>query len=878
MKTSEAISFLIDQTNEDTILSEKCGEVVQSAINCIQNDKVTSVNILLDTLRCIEDKQKTPKDNSSSKSFKLAMILFLLADLGAKEAFPHIVCAFSSTDENSIFDHLNLSPNCLGTVLANIISNEDDAVTLENCVFKQGIHTSNRFSAYCAVSLYRLNSNNKQDLEVFYEKLLYCFSTGQFEPRENHELLVSMLNICIQHELKGLYSKGQDLLLRLLETYPYQYHSNSFVRDYFKIYFKLDPSAEELIEKTRSCLMSLDHCIDRELFQCNTLAEVGGFLFEKALEDIPDTNLDLIKLAVRQLQCYPINNRTAPLTDTQYQEEFCYRLEIKQPPKKLYLRAQELYNDIFVTGYKNTYDKIEELIRQTKEKRIEVEAASDKIINAAKKDQSIKIDIRSLEDALTANYFKEKEFHTLYDYDDKKDIECGLLSFYRKSLENLFKQFCGETELSEKADEKLRRIVLECIRYNDKNDTVDDRFHPYETILKKFDYLLADTPELSLKKLFYKVKFIPFATQIEDNIKTAAFKTGSIYNENECKSILDKMRREEEEHPLYPESLIQCADRNLIEYRSVLEATAPDAVAQIRKALSSSSCLSERRALIERCLQLLETQDDEVVVNLLPVQIEGLFGDLFEYSSVYACTLDIGRYRNIIHSELVETIQYSVNIEINLTLDVIAYFKYYFSSIVRNTVAHGKHKLFVERGQIDRKGCDNKYGDTVYRRIIVLELLLDLNFLIQTIANISEVDAAIEYVNTTASYLTEQHDDGNGSNLYFSCLLDDLMGKRKSLHNNHYKSGIFTSYDPLQILCWCFNPYFETYFDDGANLNIVRNTICSSDFWNYVINKLGSCTLQDEYRVHLRKIIKKMFRLGLPSEICTLLKKANGLL
>lgn len=876
METSEAINFLIEKKNEDTILSEKYTETIQSAINCIRNDKMTSVNILLEILSCIEGKQETLQDNSTCKSINLAMILFLLADLGAKEAFPYIVCALSSEDENNIFDHLYLCPDCLGTVLANIISNEDDVVTLKKCVFMQDIHTSNRFSAYFAVSLYRLNSNNKQDLEAFYEKLLYCFSTGQLEPKENHGVLVSMHNICIQHELNGLFSQIQDLLLQLLETYPYKYHSNSFVRDYFHILFKLDPPVKERIKETLSYLRDLTHCIDNELFQCNTLADVGKFLFEKTLADLPNTNQDIIKLAIRQLQCYPFNNRTVPCTDTQYWEELCYCLEITQPPKELYLRAQKLYNDIFLTGYQNTYNRIEELIQQTKEKRKEVKITFETIIGKANGNYSIKKDICSFEDAFTANYFKEKELHALYD--DKNDIEYGLLSFYRESLENLFKQFCGEIGASEKANERLRRIVLDCIRYNNENDTVDDRFRPYETILKKFNYLVADKPELTLKKLFYKVKFLPFATQIENSIKIAAFQTRSIHNEDERETILARMQHEEEKHPLYPESLMQCADKNLIEYQSKLEDAAPDATAQIRRALSSSSCLSERRALIDRSLQLLETHDDEVVMYLLPVQIEGLFGDLFKYSSVYACTLDMGRYRNIIHSELVETIQHSISGEVNLTLDAVAYFKYYFSSIIRNTIAHGKHKLLVERWQIDRKGCENKYSDTVYKRIIVLELLLDLNFLIEIIVNISEVDAAIEYVNTTASCLADQHDDGNGNNLYFSCLLDDLMGKRKSLHKNHYKSGIFTSYDPLQILCWCFNPYFEKYFDDGgANLNTVRKTICSSDFWNYVIDKLDSYPLQEEYRRHLRKIIQKMFHLRLPPEICTLLQKANRL-
>lgn len=875
MKSSEAISFLIDQTNKDAILSEKNRDAVQSALNCLRNDKETSVNALLKILSCAEGRQKTLQDSSTDRSYDLTAVLLLLADLGAKEAFPNTVCALSSEDENDIFDRLDLDPDSLGTELANIISDEDDAAALEKCVFMQDIHTGIRFSAYWAVSLYCLNSKNIQYLESFYEKLLCCFGTGQFEPTESHRMLVSLLNICIQCELKGLCLKGRDLLIRQLEIYPHQHRSNSFTRDYHKILFKLDPPVKEVLNETCSYLMKLDHCIDKKIFEYDTLEDVGRYLFEKTLTVLQNTDKDIIRLAVRTLQCYPYNNRQAPCTDTQYYEELCYRLDITQPPKNLYLRAKNMYNDIFVTGYQKTYDRIGELIRQTKEKRNKVKTAFDTIIGKANKDHSVKKDIRSFEDEIIADYFKVKELHALYD--DKDGKEHGLLVFYQKSLESLFDRFCGENRTPETADKLLRQIVLNCIRYGDVYDTVDDRLLAYETVLKQFDYLLADTPELTLKKLFYKVKFLPFAAQIEDDFKTEAFKNGSIHNWDDHEFIQVQMRRRAKEHPLYPESLMQCADEDLNKYMSVLETEAPCAIAQIRKALSSSGCLLERSALIERSLQLLETRDDEVVVNLLPIQIEGLFSDLFEYSSIYACTSDMRLYRNIIHSELVETIQHSISQKINLTLDAIAYFKYYFSSIVRNTVAHGKHKLLVERWQIDRKECENKYDAAVYRRIIVLELLLDLNYLIQTISITSEVDAAVEYVNTTAACLTKQRDDGNSNNDYFCCLLDDLMGKRESLHKNHYKSGFFTSYDPLQILFWCFNPYFEMYFDDrDTNLNTVRNAICSSDFWNYVKVELASHTFQKVYRENLRKIIKEMLRLGLPPEISTILKEING--
>lgn len=70
---------------------------------------------------------------------------------------------------------------------------------------------------------------------------------------------------------------------------------------------------------------------------------------------------------------------------------------------------------------------------------------------------------------------------------------------------------------------------------------------------------------------------------------------------------------------------------------------------------------------------------------------------------------------------------------------------------------------------------------------------------------------------------------------------------------------MFVTYDARQILFWMFNPYYEQYID-AESLHIVRNTICSTEFWEYVQEYLGKRG-RGEWRVkELGNTVKKMLK------------------
>ncbi|WP_415336242.1 hypothetical protein, partial [Clostridium perfringens] len=242
-------------------------------------------------------------------------------------------------------------------------------------------------------------------------------------------------------------------------------------------------------------------------------------------------------------------------------------------------------------------------------------------------------------------------------------------------------------------------------------------------VIEQFDFLIDETPYLTLYNLFYKVKFLPVEEKIELEFKQKRNITKN-YN---YKNIKNDLEAEIKKHPLNPIALIDCYKNDISKYCSLLENYSTEIISDIKENISNSICLSKRKSLIEHCLFQIENNNYELAINLLPVQIEGLFADLLEYSTIKECIDDIKQYKTILNLELVKKIEFGIdkNININISFDTIAYFKYYFNSIVRNTVAHGNYELLIANRGIHKDICIDDVSKDIDKKIIMFELLFD---------------------------------------------------------------------------------------------------------------------------------------------------------
>ena len=454
-------------------------------------------------------------------------------------------------------------------------------------------------------------------------------------------------------------------------------------------------------------------------------------------------------------------------------------------------------------------------------------------------------DIEDEKNKLIYNYFYEKELNVVYKEISQEEYS-GLLPYYLKKIKEFLNKFCGDIDNFELVDKKIKEIS---IQFSFSDYKVEDYFLSYSNGLEGISLLIGNTPTTTLYKLFYKIKFIPFFKKIREK-----------YYKSNKNSPIEKIQMEIENHPLYHETLI---NKNIEDYHLTLEDYLDEIVSSIKEVLSKSVCLKKRREIIEYCLDLAKLKKDELLINLLPIQIEGLFIDLLESSEIYEYINDIGLYRTILNLELVKKIDFGVQKDINIYLETEGYFKYYFNSIIRNTIAHGNYKLLIENriNILNENGNYKENNSNIVERIFVLELLLDLNYLINSIYEVNEIDTAVKYI----EYYSDKTFDFSKSkdkNLFYELLFKDLIGIRERLKLSEYKPKLFVIYEPLQIIYWIFNPYYEKYLDKNI-VKFLRTTICSLDFWEYINKKINeeiewNKKLKKEM---LKKIIKKMFYL-----------------
>lgn len=263
-------------------------------------------------------------------------------------------------------------------------------------------------------------------------------------------------------------------------------------------------------------------------------------------------------------------------------------------------------------------------------------------------------------------------------------------------------------------------------------------------------------------------------------------------------------------------------------YLSTLELYCGEAISNIRSIIQKSACLQKRKILIEEGLSLIENQKNEVAVNLLPIQMEGLYFDLLEYSTICECVEDMERFDTFLKQELVEKIQFGTDIGLNINFDAYAYFKYYFNSVIRNTIAHGNYATLVHGRGHSEAGASVTSNNLL--RVIALELLFDLNALVLLISHINEIDTAAKYIKDMAIELKPK--PGTKIEWVYDRLCDDLTAMMSRVNFTDYKAGTFVKFEPRQILAWVFNPTYEDYIEKDS-LVTVRNTLTTTAFWEY---------------------------------------------
>ena len=712
-----------------------------------------------------------------------------------------------------------------------------------------------------------VNIEQRQEvLMTFYQKVLDSFNSNCCADTLfiEHNFIRSIALDCIQSDCYD----SKDLLDKLVETVIMILTScglgcsNSFFKEYIRFFRFIAPKIYSLSAEMSCYIRELSNKLTHEdIFYQTSMAEVGQHLFFRAVEEIKkrckglyveelniSRDIDIIKIAIQLNHKFPYNNRPSPISDEDYYLELCKYMEINQLPWEKYQIAKTRYEEVR-TSYQILIEKIngveescDELIKKSEEEFQRIKAEKNKNLN---------FDFREQKEKLLCEIQKRKELSALLGR-SKKDFYLG---YCKQSMAKNFELFRIDGKSEKEKENTLRQWVLMDIRSNatreiDKYNDVEERFKPYFNMLKNMDEIIDKAPEQTLKILRYRIKSIPFMNEIQEKYRNNAGLKFLDESSQEYKNYIQEIHS----HPLYFHEMLKM--RKTTEYLVKLQEVATEATEMIKENLKNSICLKRRSTIINKIIKQFENKDYDLVINMIPIQIEGLFADFLENSLIFEFRQNAGNYEQLFNNVFVVKASDVDKYSLNLGFDTLGYFKYYFSSVYRNTVAHGNYRLLF--GQYSN-GTDNMTEEMV-TELVAHELLFDLNYLIDVIVKSNEIDSAKKYLHYTSVSLQEKtvgrvDDEESKKKLRYGRLLLDLMGESR-LNFSNYHSGIFVSFEPIQILYWIFNPYFED--EVGADKVIpIRKALLSSDFWQYVSNHI-----EDELRFrsgdHLRKVIDKL--------------------
>lgn len=570
---------------------------------------------------------------------------------------------------------------------------------------------------------------------------------------------------------------------------------------------------------------------DQKVFEFKSLSEVGKYFSDKTLVAIDGSSIDEIKVVVSAMA----NNEIKELrNDDEFYEVFAKTLTYNAIPQKVYYTCLKEYLKLY-KHYSAVISVIDNKVSTINNELNFEKIRQQQLTNECNNRKNFLKDLKSYEDRLVISYTKCHELRT------KKEM----LIFSKNNLEDFLGILSDKTNRLQIITE-IKKIATKYL--NKEAFETKDVFGSY--------YDIIDITESNIEtplKIFFNIKLYRFISEIRQHF----YKSGNIDGKYEdllveCKKMFESLPEistlcclKETDNLAYKEKL-----RFLIDEHNVVD--------YIKNIIHSNYSLSNRKSLIDKNLSFFENGDYEIFNNLIPVQLEGIFGDYLKDASTFNRFSDLKLYEKDV---LRDKISHLKMIDSGIYFESILHFYYYFNNHVRNPIAHGN--------------LSNAFSDHDSAEILSLELILDLNFLLYMLNRESESQRFLRYVQNYKLVYQRLNCD---SDSHFGGLLNDLNGSR--IHSDYDRIGFPR---PLQIVYWLVNPYYEDIYKNMADINELlelRSDLLSKNFWIYVNNEFDKIVQQgySYNKIHgeFPKIIKGLFNCIQDPDVKALLQHVNS--
>lgn len=556
--------------------------------------------------------------------------------------------------------------------------------------------------------------------------------------------------------------------------------------------------------------------ISDSVFNSNDFETLGEYYFNKVLENVPgSTDNDL--LAALDLLAQRQGKRLEEKCT--YYTFLCDIIDLIRVPKDVLTRVNTEYHTCFQVKYIEVKQKYENALTEISNQE---DRLSSLIYDIGNRTRKITADISGDIEQLREYYREQNKLRT------KKAVLTENLNYLK---EELYK-YCN---LDDESDvlEINRKLSLECSLRLSSDDQVEQRFFVYKQFIGACEYVVDN-----YNQLFFDIKIMPFmgkayktflssSRPLEEREKDYSDEINQLHNERDvlCGTKNDDLEK-------YNKKLTE-----FIRAHSILE--------EITAYVDSLVCLEKRRNILNQILELYNQNNYLLLINIIPIQIEGIFSDLQD---------DVKSFERFSHCSISPSADLKVKIEQihdNIPFEFVQYFKHYFNNLIRNIVAHGR----VMGGE-----------ETLDTEVLANELLLDFHSLLYMVSRNSEAEKMYRFVN---GYIEHIYRISPSSDSCYKALYNDLIGDRTILTYDSVEH-----YPPLKIVLWILNPYYEKLYnkkaeDGDTSLIELRELLFSKEFWEYAkkeTTKYIEWHWKEDKLRNLSTIINGLFSCGVPKE------------
>ena len=577
----------------------------------------------------------------------------------------------------------------------------------------------------------------------------------------------------------------------------------------------------------------LDDWMDTQIFTMTSMKELGELYYNHVLNEVENADTDLLNTVIRTIKPSDIEYNS----QEDYYIALCQILHLKRLPSEVWVEVTKEYDEIFVQRYSVVTQKYQVEVNRIDAELNQTKADSDTIKNS-KPSYSLMRDISTDEQKLYELCLKCNSLRT------RKEM----LMFSMDYVTSQLSDFCDMKDIQSVEMAKQQETLK-----LSKNDTYDAKF-----LFSSYrDYV--DIAEDRLNRpyaLFFKVKIYIIAEKARKQYHYSCYTKSSSEAIDEYKKYVEQIPKIDDLHAHKNsnlESYNMDLDKLICDYKLLEE---------LKDMLQSSVCLRGRKNILLKSVELYERGEYEVLNNILPIQIEGMFADYLHDTTTFLRFSKMDIYSDAVLKDKIRHLQ---EVKSDIYPEAVEYFMYYFNNMIRNRVAHGRYKGNPEQ--------------QIQDEIFAKELILDMAMLVHMLSRKSETEKMYRFIHGYKKHY-ERIIHSPKEHKCFGALFNDMIGNKTIADYD-----TLDTYRPIQVAYWLVNPYYEKIYeqiDDKNDLLELRNEFLCNEFWEYVYERLNDI-INEGYgylgiNMEFLSVVNGLFRCNIAPEVKQTLGRVNAAL